>query len=1058
MNRFHRQQIAAANEPDGAVRDVVATAGERQSEPSELASFTGVGDVLLAMQRACGNRDVQRLVPRPSGPVKRRLTLGPVSDCYEREADQVMEREGGGEVAGAPSESEAQHARSDPPMPRLHAGAGASDPIDPLIQRVILGARGQGQGISATVRGPLERSLGADFGSVRVHTDSRADTLSRALQARAFTTGQDIFFRRGEFQPTSDSGRRTLAHELTHVVQQTGPDAPAGCDDTTAAAPVQRLFTHDGTPITDGDLLQTILDLATGSVGSDEVADAFWAAASVKAPNRDIGDWLALRDFSKKTVNKVIRLVEKSAIEPIQTKKRDRDDEPNHPPITAHGGTKTDAPKSMMLPPPQSEIAFKTGGGFGKNLARSKTQGTLSSFFKVTEPPPKRAADGTYRITSYQDLSEVPVLLVQKDALTSTYILADNEEAQEKYIRYDHSAKRYSHAVKERVGSFNEWPPSVDKWKDGLLGIRAVKRTGKPVTGSLSSLGSVLSDEDLMRVYQVLGIWGTWIVRRTLAAAKLGTISSIGAAIKKKMEGLLEGQQQDAGQFLSQLKGRQAAVFWGILKDGPLNPLTALKTLTSAPSAQQFPAKSQTNYLGTVGELMDELRLKQRLRAKPSDRGTHLLTHSTGSGEKGPDLILIKLRDGRYRINIHESKLTGWTPDNKNAGDQPTYGLSGLPAVARKGSKALKLYLTEAVTAHQLPDAKAIIDQIGTGEAVTTWKYATVGQVLLEGEGQHFTRTKLGGTLSDPKKDALESWLNYARQLAKSASQTSNANDVGASSTTTSPVSSNLTPSSKPLVSSLKPPVSSEPPVVDPDEMAVSLPEEFESSVTSSSNKVSSSQWKVSPQWKVKSNMPPTLPITSSSKPMPGMLMRPVSDQPPVTSPTMPRSSFSQFLQSSSPPLAKKLKTVTGPAPPPPVSDQPPVTSSTMPRSSFSQFLQSSSPPPASKLKTNKDPSPLTSSLLKLRPFPHLAEGSSSSTPVVPSGPPTLSQGLQKMAAAEKVNRDGDKLIDELVNSLDPGNMHPGLRDYLADLHRKQPTLDRSILRAFGGLWIDRQL
>jgi len=62
------------------------------------------------------------------------------------------------------------------------------------------------------------------------------------------------------------------------------------------------------------------------------------------------------------------------------------------------------------------------------------------------------------------------------------------------------------------------------------------------------------------------------------------------------------------------------------------------------------------------------------------------------------------------------------------------------------------------------------------------------------------------------------------------------------------------------------------------------------------------------------------------------------------------------------------------------------------------------------------------------------------------------------MAAAEKVNRDGDKLIDELVNSLDPGNMHPGLRDYLADLHRKQPTLDRSILRAFGGLWIDSQL
>jgi hypothetical protein len=66
----------------------------------------------------------------------------------------------------------------------------------------------------------MERALGADFRTVRLHTDDKADWLNRALGARAFTTGEDIFFRRGEYRPGSYSTRRLLAHELTHVVQQ----------------------------------------------------------------------------------------------------------------------------------------------------------------------------------------------------------------------------------------------------------------------------------------------------------------------------------------------------------------------------------------------------------------------------------------------------------------------------------------------------------------------------------------------------------------------------------------------------------------------------------------------------------------------------------------------------------------------------------------------------------------------------------------------------------------------------------------------------------------------
>jgi hypothetical protein len=69
----------------------------------------------------------------------------------------------------------------------------------------------------------MEPAFGADFSGVRVHSDSKAHGLNQSLQARAFTTGQDIFFRGGEYNPGSSAGKELVAHELTHVVQQNGP-------------------------------------------------------------------------------------------------------------------------------------------------------------------------------------------------------------------------------------------------------------------------------------------------------------------------------------------------------------------------------------------------------------------------------------------------------------------------------------------------------------------------------------------------------------------------------------------------------------------------------------------------------------------------------------------------------------------------------------------------------------------------------------------------------------------------------------------------------------------
>jgi hypothetical protein len=100
------------------------------------------------------------------------------------------------------------------------AGSGAE--VAPEVEDAIQRARGGGQALDNNLRAQMESAFGADFGGVRVHTDAEADTLNRAVSARAFTTGQDIFFRQGEYSPSNSSGRELLAHELAHVVQQGG--------------------------------------------------------------------------------------------------------------------------------------------------------------------------------------------------------------------------------------------------------------------------------------------------------------------------------------------------------------------------------------------------------------------------------------------------------------------------------------------------------------------------------------------------------------------------------------------------------------------------------------------------------------------------------------------------------------------------------------------------------------------------------------------------------------------------------------------------------------------
>jgi len=101
--------------------------------------------------------------------------------------------------------------------PNESSAAGATAP--PIVDEVL---QSSGEPLEGAARALMEERFGHDFGDVRIHRDARAAESARAVHAEAYTVGRDIVFNSAGFAPHTEMGRRLLAHELTHVVQQNG--------------------------------------------------------------------------------------------------------------------------------------------------------------------------------------------------------------------------------------------------------------------------------------------------------------------------------------------------------------------------------------------------------------------------------------------------------------------------------------------------------------------------------------------------------------------------------------------------------------------------------------------------------------------------------------------------------------------------------------------------------------------------------------------------------------------------------------------------------------------
>ncbi|HYE27804.1 MAG TPA: DUF4157 domain-containing protein [Allosphingosinicella sp.] len=176
-----------------------------------------VAAVPLALQRkcACGapasSLDLCPACVGARGGLQRKLALGAADDPLEREADRVAER-----ITAVPDPAAA--AAAPVPVRRFAPAAPSAAPEAPASVTRALAS--PGRPLEPRTRHDMERRFGRDFSHVRIHDGATADRSARAVEAQAFTVGGDIVFGAGRFAPDTSAGRRLLAHELAHTLQQ----------------------------------------------------------------------------------------------------------------------------------------------------------------------------------------------------------------------------------------------------------------------------------------------------------------------------------------------------------------------------------------------------------------------------------------------------------------------------------------------------------------------------------------------------------------------------------------------------------------------------------------------------------------------------------------------------------------------------------------------------------------------------------------------------------------------------------------------------------------------
>lgn len=200
-------------------RSVGQTAQRESAEEEEVQTKPLAGSISRMVQRAGSEEEEVQTKPvagsaaslvQRASPEEEELQTKPIEGTSAAAIQRAAEEQ----------EEEGEELQTKPAIQRASAEGGftASDGLEDRL----VSQKGGGSPLSGEIRAFMEPRFGADFGAVKVHQGSEAAQMNQEIQAQAFTLGHDIYMGEGKFNPGSADGKRLLAHELTHVVQQTG--------------------------------------------------------------------------------------------------------------------------------------------------------------------------------------------------------------------------------------------------------------------------------------------------------------------------------------------------------------------------------------------------------------------------------------------------------------------------------------------------------------------------------------------------------------------------------------------------------------------------------------------------------------------------------------------------------------------------------------------------------------------------------------------------------------------------------------------------------------------
>lgn len=227
----------------------------RRTAPPKRAVERGRGDITasLHVDEKSGPEN-ERAGMTARGPTE--IRIGRTDDPLEREADRAAEAI----MSGA--SSPALRSRAEVAADHVQRSeARASPPVTPQLARALQQQVLRGRPLEGATRQFMESRFATRFPHVRVHDDGQAASFSQQLGARAFTWQNHIFFDRGEFSPDRPRGRRLIAHELSHVIQQSVPSERAtirravkfydGVEDVRAKVVDERGEVRESSPLID---------------------------------------------------------------------------------------------------------------------------------------------------------------------------------------------------------------------------------------------------------------------------------------------------------------------------------------------------------------------------------------------------------------------------------------------------------------------------------------------------------------------------------------------------------------------------------------------------------------------------------------------------------------------------------------------------------------------------------------------------------------------------------------------------------------------------------------